>query len=496
MDATTGAAWAEVVEALAVGALVVEGEVVLRANPAARALLGDDVVATALPARLTSNCRDAAARYLRSAAALPGNDTAHRAGLLRADGALLHLDLTARPLGPQRPGRPPLLAVTVVDVTAAVLREEQLRHSGLRDAATGVLSGAAFREIVLDRWRDGTGGSLLLVAVDGLRHVADAYGDSACDDVLRTLAGRFGRHVDPVGTTGRLRAEQFGVLLPQVPADQAEQFAERLRLEARRPVLVSRGEVGVTVSIGVVGFPDPDPRAGAEAGVEPLLRRADLALFLAQNDGGDQVAGYRGEMEGLGEKLKTLSAQVLDLRRARNLAEEAARTDALTGLPNRAALDDRLRVLPTQAARAGVPLSVAFVDVDHFGAFNHAHGDAAGDRALRQVAAALRSGVRTQDSAFRKGGEEFVCLLYGAGGEEARAVAERLRAAVAALGVTHDAAPSGRLSVTVGVATWWDGCGRSLADVVDAAGTAAFRGKALGRDRVTVDGDDPAGTTA
>jgi diguanylate cyclase (GGDEF)-like protein len=125
-------------------------------------------------------------------------------------------------------------------------------------------------------------------------------------------------------------------------------------------------------------------------------------------------------------------------------------TDPLTGLPNLRALYQAEELL----AGADYPVGVIFADLDHFGAYNHHHGDTAGDTALSAVAGQLVGGLRDGDQVFRKGGEEFVALLPGATPAVTTQVGERLRAAVQAMALPHAAnPPTGLLTVTVAAVT-------------------------------------------
>src|SRR5262249_5243243 len=109
--------------------------------------------------------------------------------------------------------------------------------------------------------------------------------------------------------------------------------------------------------------------------------------------------------------------------------EEMARSDALTGLPNRRALDERLPLEIMRARRAGSDLCVAIIDIDHFKSYNDAHGHLAGDELLRECAAAWDATLRGEDLLVRFGGEEFLVMLPGITIEQAEKVVERLREA-------------------------------------------------------------------
>ena len=111
--------------------------------------------------------------------------------------------------------------------------------------------------------------------------------------------------------------------------------------------------------------------------------------------------------------------------------QQAARTDALTGLLNHGAMQVRVREEIARARRDGTPLSFVIIDLDDFKRVNDVRGHQAGDELLRRVAALLQAELRPYDQVARYGGDEFVLLLPGSDEATARAVAERVRDAVA-----------------------------------------------------------------
>ena len=165
------------------------------------------------------------------------------------------------------------------------------------------------------------------------------------------------------------------------------------------------------------------------------------------------------------------------LRESLDRSLELAVTDSLTGLRNRRYVRRHLESL----LRTGAAAAVLLVDVDRFKSLNDNYGHAAGDEALRVVAARLREHLRTVDVVARYGGEEFLVVIAGEGEEEGAAVAERLRAAIGDTPV-----PIGALSLTVTVSIGMAVArGQAAADgLIAAADIALYRAKEGGRNRV------------
>jgi diguanylate cyclase (GGDEF)-like protein len=135
----------------------------------------------------------------------------------------------------------------------------------------------------------------------------------------------------------------------------------------------------------------------------------------------------------------------------RRLADVAMH-DGLTGLLNRTALDEQARRLWSQATRDKVPVSVVLIDIDHFKSFNDRYGHQAGDRCLRDVAAAIRRAARRRplDLVARYGGEEFIAVLYGADRSHAETISRAVLEAVADMRIPH-ASSTTRPYITVSV---------------------------------------------
>ena len=181
---------------------------------------------------------------------------------------------------------------------------------------------------------------------------------------------------------------------------------------------------------------------------------------------------------------------VVALAREKRAMEERLQRDALTGLFGREHAAATLRLAMAGAIEYGRPAGVLVCDLDAFKAVNEAHGHLAGDRVLVAVAQALVSAVRrTGDVVGRWGGEAFVVVLPGTDLPGVLAVAERMRAAVAALAIGTDAGQPLQVTVSIGAAVQNPGDVATVADALFAQADARLhKAKALGRNRVVGEG--------
>lgn len=222
------------------------------------------------------------------------------------------------------------------------------------------------------------------------------------------------------------------------------------------------------------------------------LRRLIAGMEARRN--GDEHAqvpeeGLSPEMRRLSAAFNSMStsltAREKELRDANARLTDLASRDGLTGLANRRRFDEKINEEWNRARRAGTPLSLVTLDVDHFKAFNDTYGHLAGDDCLRAIAIILEAhGRRPGDLAARIGGEEFALILPDTSAQHAASLAQAICDAIRKAGISHGGSEAGVVTVSVGVASAEPGPQGAVIDLLEAADRALYRGKQDGRDRV------------
>ena len=200
---------------------------------------------------------------------------------------------------------------------------------------------------------------------------------------------------------------------------------------------------------------------------EAESKARNLIVQLAVRKVRDEADSYRAERDLLAAANVRLAVE--------------AQEDALTGLANRRFLDANLERLFIQARAGRRAFCVALADIDRFKSINDRHSHAVGDEVLRIVGSILRAACRPADLAARYGGEEFVLALLDTSADGARAVCERLRAAVAGY-PWRELDPDLVVTISIGLAE--AGAHRDCSDLLAAADARLYAAKHAGRNCV------------
>lgn len=218
-------------------------------------------------------------------------------------------------------------------------------------------------------------------------------------------------------------------------------------------------------------------RAIGEASGEQLLTSLASKLL-------DMVRELRQENVTLREEVVAAKEQVIEHMSRAHAAEQIARVDALTQLPNRRAFDEWHARCQAALERHGEPFSLVLFDLDHFKTVNDRYGHAAGDAVLAMIGRLFRETQRTSDCACRLGGEEFAVLLCKCDEAAARAVAERYRQKIESA-ILHYQGET--LSVTASGGVAEAAVGEAAGRLLARADAALYAAKSGGRNRVCCD---------
>jgi diguanylate cyclase (GGDEF)-like protein len=366
-----------------------------------------------------------------------------------------------------------------------------MRHED-KDALTGLLSRRALERAMQDSM---VSRSVAVIDVDDFKRVNDEHGHQVGDAVLVEVA----RHLAVISGPGDLLARTGGdefVLVATSSARESASALEYALVALARGVVAHDKDIPVTFSAGVTTVDPPGGRSAVNA--------ACTAMYQAKSQGRGRVVMHGPTTVQFGMDRRPFLDRMARMHREIEALYVEARTDSLTQIGNRHALDerlerlDRLALLDRRSWPEGQVCAVLFVDIDHFHEFNRTHGDTAGDRALRQVADLLREETREGDSVqragdhevFRKGGEEFV--VTGLVGDLADALrwAERIRSRVQTSPLQPVGPDDSWLTVSIGVAVTSATRGAVTTMQLSAARMEALKN---GGRRNSVNGDDPVG---
>jgi len=254
--------------------------------------------------------------------------------------------------------------------------------------------------------------------------------------------------------------------------NQASQRLQSLMGSARQflntAIADNRSQVQAMNGVADRRDAEVDPRRLIESLISELEKATSRATRLETN---------------FAEKARELDS----IRDSLSKSEERAKTDTLTGLPNRRGLEEFFRVAQIAAMERGEPLSVLLIDIDHFKKFNDNFGHGVGDQVLRLVAKAVRERVRDSDLAARYGGEELIAVLPGADLAACTATAERIRRGIAEGRITRRSSGEELPGITVSIGVGQFQLGESMEDMIDRCDRALYQAKKRGRNLVVTE---------
>jgi len=215
------------------------------------------------------------------------------------------------------------------------------------------------------------------------------------------------------------------------------------------------------------------------------VQEADLLVIEADRlwhliDASNGVA--RNLLRLMSFRVRAANAQLRKRQKVGEFYRQLSMRDGLTGLHNRAWLDENLAMLIDDAHSLHKPLAIVMIDLDHFKKFNDTHGHLGGDAALKAAALVLESTIRPTDFAARYGGEEMTVILPGSSQAEALLAAQRLCERLREAVVFADMRlPLPHVTASMGVAGLQPG--QDAASLIAAADAALYRAKESGRNR-------------
>ena len=242
--------------------------------------------------------------------------------------------------------------------------------------------------------------------------------------------------------------------------------------------LSTRQMLGVLLyGLAVFGIASAVVAWRGEPGYSPALTAAYLAMIAVVLLSGTFLTT---RVQSTREHLRR---QKHELSKALAHISSIATRDELTGLLNRRSMLELMELEHRRSLRNGRALVLAQLDIDHFKPINDTHGHATGDRALQAFATTVSASMRDTDVLARWGGEEFVLMLVDTRLDDARALIDRVRQAVAALEIP---VVGGALRMTVSAGLAQHVPGDTLEHTLERADQALYTAKALGRNRVAL----------
>jgi len=332
--------------------------------------------------------------------------------------------------------------------------------------------------------------SLIIFDLDLFKQLNDEYGHTVGDLVLREWAIRLRAHAPEQAIASRYGGEEMALLFW---ASEAEALAQaELISEAVRSQPFTDEHIRVSVSAGLttteeivapnelVGEADQAVYAAKAAGRDRCVHYAELEREALREDEDIDVFTFENMTRVISERIASMIA-----RRGRRIFRDLKRqadVDSLTGLYSRRYLDRRLAFEFSEARRLDAPLTVAMIDVDHFGKVNKNHGWPSGDLVLKRMAEVVQQNIRTSDWVARYGGEELCLVMAGTPLDQAASVLERLRIAVESTPFVTEEDVTLHVTISIGAAE--NGELPNIADLAKVCSDRLLEAKRAGRNQV------------
>lgn len=374
--------------------------------------------------------------------------------MCRPDGREAYVQAVAVPRMDES-GRVVGLFGTVQDVTAKKLDELALRSRAHQQVLVASLGRLALSDTDLDEVFDAAAAAV----TEGLRVEFGRVLLVSDDDAFDVRAG-VGWEADWVGR--RVHAREGRTHLGFVVEQQGPVIVDDFRVDGRF------APSGMLAAHGVI------------SGIDTPIGRPERPLGLL-GAYARQTHRFSQDDVGFVQSIANTLNTAIERARANERLTYMVQHDALTGLPNRLLLTDRLNVAMAQAERSGKRLALMFMDLDRFKNVNDVFGHEGGDLVLREVAARLRAGVRASDTVSRQGGDEFLIVLPEIDGDDdAARVAGKLISAVLAPFRVHDTEVV--LGASIGIVCFPEN-GRDVESLLRNADVAMYAAKDQGRGR-------------
>lgn len=331
------------------------------------------------------------------------------------------------------------LPILLVRMSARNFERGKLLHRSFLDPLTRVLPRVELNrrlDFELEMCNPTESLAVLFLDLDKFKNVNDNYGHHVGDFVIRRTAKILKEILREAPNVYRTGGDEFAVLM-RMNQTQAIALGEYIRMEIEdHTFTIDNIDIRITASIGIA-------INNGEMDKDTFLKAADIAMYQAKSLGRNKVIEhetYFGSLEQEGgdpaildfeNRIKVLTERLTGALTSKSKQmvtqyKQEADHDGLTGLHIRRYFDRRLAREFEQAQNKKRPLSLIFIDLDHFGKVNKTYGFPTGDKTLQHVAEQIKDTIRVVDWSARYGGEEFCIVLPDTEEKQACEIAERV----------------------------------------------------------------------